>query len=254
VEITEVRIKLTEDNSERLQGFCSITIDHCFVVRDLKIIEGANGPFVAMPSRKLTAHCPKCNCKNHLRAAYCNQCGQRLRDDRAAKDEDGRTRLYADIAHPINAACREMIQEKVIQAFREELEQAKLPGYVSRYDDPDEECAAPQAMPARRGGEGKEQRRAEPPPPHVRPRGGTGERAGGARQTGQAGAAADTAGQTAAGPGRAPVAASLPTRAEAHGHAKNEPHVPAAGTGEAGAASGSPPKPSNRDEFGAGIW
>jgi len=57
VEITEVRIKLMEDNSgsnERLQAFCSITFDDMFVIRDLKIIEGAKGFFVAMPSRKLT--------------------------------------------------------------------------------------------------------------------------------------------------------------------------------------------------------
>ena len=75
MEITEVRIKLMEEPGERLQAFCSITFDDCFVVRDLKIIEGASGPFVAMPSRKLTAHCPHCGCKNHLRAGHCNQCG-----------------------------------------------------------------------------------------------------------------------------------------------------------------------------------
>ena len=60
---TRVRIKLMEDASERLQAFCSITFDNAFVIRDLKIIDGANGPFVAMPSRKLTAHCPHCGCK-----------------------------------------------------------------------------------------------------------------------------------------------------------------------------------------------
>ena len=135
MEITEVRIKLMEDTDDRLQGFCSITFDDCFVIRDLKIIEGANGPFVAMPSRKLTAHCPKCGCKNHLRAGFCNQCGQRLKDDLAVKDQDGRAKLYADIAHPINSVCREMIQERVIAEYRVEQGRAKEPGYVSRYDD-----------------------------------------------------------------------------------------------------------------------
>jgi stage V sporulation protein G len=145
VEITEVRIKLMEEGSERLQAFCSITFDDCFVIRDLKIIDGGTGPFVAMPSRKLTAHCPQCGCKNHLRAGYCNQCGSRLKEDRTMKDEDGRTKLYADIAHPINSACREMIQNRVIREFQEELQRAKLPGYVSRYDDfdHDEPIAAP---------------------------------------------------------------------------------------------------------------
>jgi stage V sporulation protein G len=135
VEITEVRIKLMEDASERLQAFCSITFDDAFVVRDLKIIEGTNGPFVAMPSRKLTAHCPQCGCKNHLRAAFCNQCGTRQRTDRAPLDDEGRAKLYADIAHPINSACREMIQEHVIREFQLEQARAKQPGYVSRYDD-----------------------------------------------------------------------------------------------------------------------
>ncbi len=137
MEITEVRIKLMEEPGERLKAFCSITFDDCFVVRDLKIIEGASGPFVAMPSRKLTSHCPGCRGKNHLRAAYCNQCGARLKEMQAAKDDEGRAKLYADIAHPINSACREMIQARVIQAFDEEMEQAKEPGYISRYDDLD---------------------------------------------------------------------------------------------------------------------
>jgi stage V sporulation protein G len=139
VEVTEVRVKLMEEPGERLQGFCSITLDNCFVVRDLKIIEGTSGPFVAMPSRKLTAHCPGCGSKNHLRAAFCNHCGRRLQDDRVAKDEDGRAKLYADIAHPINSRCREMIQDRVISAFRDEVERSKLPGYVPSYDDFDDD-------------------------------------------------------------------------------------------------------------------
>lgn len=150
MEITEVRIKLMEDAGERLQGFCSITFDDCFVVRDLKIIGGTTGPFVAMPSRKLTAHCARCGSKNHLRAAFCNQCGAEIKDDRAIKDDEGRAKLYADIAHPINSACREMIQDRVIQAFRGELERAKLPGYVSSYDDFDEDVAPSRTPVARR--------------------------------------------------------------------------------------------------------
>jgi stage V sporulation protein G len=150
VEITEVRIKLMEEPGERLKAFCSITFDNCFVVRDLKIIDGANGPFVAMPSRKLTSHCPGCGMKNHLRALYCNQCGKRLADARAPKDPDGRAKLYADIAHPINSFCRELIQESVIQEYYEEIERAKQPGYVSRYDDFDFEYSdSARSRPAR---------------------------------------------------------------------------------------------------------
>lgn len=135
MKITEVRIKLMEDSDDRLQAFCSVTFDNSFVVRDLKIIEGSNGPFVAMPSRKLTAHCPQCGTKNHLRSNYCNQCGRRLSDDRLERDQDGRTKLYADIAHPINSACREMIQRRVISDFQTEVECSTRPGYTSRYDD-----------------------------------------------------------------------------------------------------------------------
>lgn len=137
MEITEVRIKLIDEAGDRLQGFCSITFDNSFVVRDLKIIDGAQGPFVAMPSRKLACRCPQCGCKNHLRASYCNQCGLRLSENRLPRDDAGRAKLYADIAHPINAACREMIQSRVVSEFQAELERAKSPDYVSRYDDYD---------------------------------------------------------------------------------------------------------------------
>lgn len=139
MEITEVRIKLMDDPQERLQAFCSITFDHAFVIRDLKIIEGAKGSFVAMPSRKLTDRCPQCNTKNCLRALHCNQCGARLQEDRAVKDDDGRAKLYADIAHPINSRCREMIQTQVLQAFHDEQIRAQQPGYVCSYDDYGEE-------------------------------------------------------------------------------------------------------------------
>ena len=135
--ITEVRIKLMEDGNEneRLQAFCSVTFDDAFVVRDLKIIEGTKGSFVAMPSRKLTDRCPGCGSKNHLRARYCNQCGGKLDEDRATRDADGRVKLHADIAHPINSACREVIQTAVLKAFHAEKERSKQPGYVCTYDD-----------------------------------------------------------------------------------------------------------------------
>jgi stage V sporulation protein G len=137
VVITEVRIKLMEDSNEneRLQAFCSVTFDDAFVVRDLKIIEGTKGSFVAMPSRKLTDRCPGCGSKNHLRARYCNQCGGKLDEDRATRDADGRVKLHADIAHPINSACREVIQSAVLKAFHAEKERSKQPGYVCTYDD-----------------------------------------------------------------------------------------------------------------------
>jgi stage V sporulation protein G len=157
VDITEVRVKLMNDKTEKLQAFCSITISNDFVVRDLKIIEGSSGPFVAMPSRKLAEKCPKCGCKNHLRANYCNECGGRLKSDRAARDDKGRTKLHADIAHPINSQCREELQKKVLAAYQEEIDRSKQEGYVPpRYDEEFEEVEA-------------EEVEAAPPPPQQRP-------------------------------------------------------------------------------------
>ena len=127
------------DPRERLLAFCSITFDASFVIRDLKIIQGAKGAFVAMPSRKLMDRCPKCHMKNHLRSMFCNQCGVRLDENRAAKDDAGRARLYADIAHPINSGCRELIQEEVIKAYQIEKVSAEKEGYICRYDDFGEE-------------------------------------------------------------------------------------------------------------------
>jgi len=139
VNITEIRVKLVSENAERLRAFCSVTFDGAFVVRDLKVIDGANGPFVAMPSRKLADRCTQCGIKNHLRARFCNECGARLKNDRAPKDGQGRVKLHADVAHPINAACREEIQKAVIAAFGEELEHARQPGYRPKpYDDMDD--------------------------------------------------------------------------------------------------------------------
>ena len=83
MKITEIRITLRDDN--KLKGFASITLDDAFVIRGLKIIEGATGPFVAMPSRKR---------------------------------KDG---TFQDIAHPINMKTREWMENQVISAYKEEL-------------------------------------------------------------------------------------------------------------------------------------
>ncbi len=142
MEISEVRIKLMSDPNDRLKAFCSITLDSAFVIRDLKIIQGGKGPFVAMPSRKLTDKCPQCSAKNNLRSAFCNDCGHRLQADRALRGHDGRAKLYADVAHPINSECRDMIQESVLRSYEEELILARQPGYICRYDDYGEDTFA----------------------------------------------------------------------------------------------------------------
>ncbi len=80
MEVTEVRVFPVDE--EKLRAYVTITFDHCFVIRDLKIIHGATGLFVSMPSKKR---------------------------------KDG---TYKDIAHPINNETRRMIEEKVIAEYQ----------------------------------------------------------------------------------------------------------------------------------------
>lgn len=81
--ITDVRVRKIESEG-RTKAFASITIDEVFVIHDLRIIEGQNGLFVAMPSRK------------------------------TAEGE------YKDIAHPITTEAREMIQTAVLEAYNKD--------------------------------------------------------------------------------------------------------------------------------------
>jgi stage V sporulation protein G len=138
MQLTEVRVNLCGQSAGRLKAFCSLTFDDTFVVRDVKLIDGPDGLFLAMPSRKLCDHCPRCGEKNHLRARFCNHCGSRLDETRALRQSSGnsrfaspgRTKLHADIAHPINAGCRAEIEQEVVDAYQQELERSKQPGYV----------------------------------------------------------------------------------------------------------------------------
>lgn len=125
--ITEVRIKIAPENAgnHRIAAFASITIDHLFVVRDLKIIEGSEGRFVAMPSRKMTDRCPMCGTKNHLEARFCNDCGCRLANNRGERDEAGFVKYHADVAHPISAEGRALIEAAVLHAYYDEIERVE---------------------------------------------------------------------------------------------------------------------------------
>jgi stage V sporulation protein G len=89
MEITEVRVFPV--NEEKLKAYATITFDRCFVVRDLKVIQGNNGLFVAMPSKKR---------------------------------KDG---TFKDTAHPLNTETREMIESKVLAEYRRELERQGSP-------------------------------------------------------------------------------------------------------------------------------
>ena len=125
MEITEVRIFLKSGVDKKLKAYATITIDNAFVVRNIKVIEGNKGLFVAMPSRKIKDSCPKCNYKNTVRSKFCNQCGASLPQEApkthiTAQDESQRQSEHKDIAHPITLECREYIQKKVLEAFETE--------------------------------------------------------------------------------------------------------------------------------------
>ena len=127
MEITEVRIFPRESEDRKLKAYATITIDNSFVVRNVKVIEGNKGLFVAMPSRKLREPCPKCRYKNAIRSKYCNQCGSTLpQQERKVEDsKDFRQSGHRDIAHPITPECREYIQKKVLDSYRAEAKDVK---------------------------------------------------------------------------------------------------------------------------------
>ena len=83
-----------------------------------------------MPSRKLTDRCPRCRGKNALRAKFCNECGGPLKPNRIGRDPQGRSRLHADIAHPINAAARKDMEQSILKEYDAEVERSKQPGYI----------------------------------------------------------------------------------------------------------------------------
>lgn len=124
MEITEVRIFLKDSEDKKLKAYATLTFDNAFVVRNVKVIEGNKGLFVAMPSRKLKEACPKCGFKNAIRSKYCNNCGSAIPAQQtppSAEHEPFQNQSeHKDIAHPITMECREYIQSKVLEAYEAE--------------------------------------------------------------------------------------------------------------------------------------
>lgn len=135
MDISDVRVRLINDGNDRLKAVCTVTFDEQFVVRDVKIVEGTSGLFVAMPSRKVSVHCVECGFKNAIRSRFCNECGAKLPPSDAPEEDNGRSRLHRDIAHPITTPFRERLQAEVLRAYEEER---RAPGQRSRRDDSEE--------------------------------------------------------------------------------------------------------------------
>lgn len=135
MEVTEVRVALREGASRppagegrpgerRLKAYATVTFDQCFVVRNIKIIDGKNGLFVAMPSHKSKVACERCRFKNELGGRYCSQCGGALsRPPTPAEGTGGEPpegQAHRDIAHPITAEFRQYLQQTVLAAYEAE--------------------------------------------------------------------------------------------------------------------------------------
>jgi stage V sporulation protein G len=121
MKITEVRIFPTESRDGKLKAFATMTFDDWFVVRNVKVIQGNSGLFVAMPSRKAMAPCPKCQSKNVVGSKYCNQCASELPGNQGAEMRDTDPHgSHMDIAHPITQDCRIYIQDKILEAYKKE--------------------------------------------------------------------------------------------------------------------------------------
>ena len=123
MEVTEVRVILKDSQDKKLKAYATVTFDNVFVVRDIKVIEGGAGLFIAMPSRKVKHACPKCAFKNELRSKYCNQCAAPLpveANPLRVEEMPSSQAEHRDIAHPITQVFREYLQKKVLEVYTQE--------------------------------------------------------------------------------------------------------------------------------------
>jgi len=126
--ITEVRIFPTRSKDDRLKAYATMTFDDWFVVRNVKVIQGNTGLFVAMPSRKMMDPCRKCGFKNVRGSRYCNDCGSPLGKPQVSDDEKSKQGEHVDIAHPIKQECRVYIQDKILEAYNKEMKRQNEEG------------------------------------------------------------------------------------------------------------------------------
>ncbi len=123
MEITEIRVFIKDSPDKKLKAYATVTFDNAFVVRNIKVIEGSSGLFIAMPSRKVKQPCAKCGFKNELRSRYCNQCGaqQSVTARPAGEVNYASAQMeHKDIAHPITQSFREYLQKRVLEAYEKE--------------------------------------------------------------------------------------------------------------------------------------
>lgn len=121
MKITETRIFVKEGQDKKLKAYATVTFDDAFVIRNIKVIQGVSGMFVAMPSRKMKISCSKCNYKNEVGSKYCNQCGAEVKltlEEEGVRDSKVEHR---DIAHPISQQFRDYLQSEILKAYQAEM-------------------------------------------------------------------------------------------------------------------------------------
>lgn len=119
MEITEIRIFPKEGQDKKLKAYTTVTFDNAFVVRNIKVIQGSTGLFIAMPSRKMKNPCPKCSFKNEVGSKFCNNCGTALQSDIPKEPPDAKAE-HRDVAHPITQQFREYLQTQILEAYKKE--------------------------------------------------------------------------------------------------------------------------------------
>jgi len=121
MEITEIRVFLKESPDKKLKAYTTVTFDNVFVIRNIKVIQGANGLFIAMPSRKVKSPCPKCNFKNEVGSRFCNQCGTSLPQASNDSEVHDSKSEHRDIAHPVTQQFRDYLQKQILDAYHAEV-------------------------------------------------------------------------------------------------------------------------------------
>jgi stage V sporulation protein G len=129
VKVTDVKIFLARNSHPNFLCFCTIVLDDSILISGIRIIQREQGLFVAMPARKRTDKCHHCLGTNNMDAKYCSQCGRRLLPDRVPRFPDGRRNLYFDVVHPVNAECRSIVEQAVLEAYQKEVELSKTANY-----------------------------------------------------------------------------------------------------------------------------
>ncbi|MFA5059615.1 MAG: septation protein SpoVG family protein [Candidatus Omnitrophota bacterium] len=141
MEITEIRVFLKEGQDKKLKAYATVTFDSVFVVRNIKVIQGAANLFIAMPSRKTKNPCPKCGFKNEAGSRFCSHCAASLpaheKPPVSAVDIDSKSE-HRDIAHPVTQQFREYLQNKILEAYKKEIGKSVSKPATSSSDIEDE--------------------------------------------------------------------------------------------------------------------